>query len=170
MFKPLISDRLILRPINSGDAQNVLEHFSDDIAIYMFPTPSRSLEEASAFVEATLKNMHLNRELVYAITLRESNAFIGLAGLHGLESQTPELGVWTIKSQHGHHYGREAMQLVAQKAKSLGYTQVIYPVDIRNIASKKIPLYLNGTLTDEEKDVKTIDGRSLRIETYTIQL
>lgn len=107
---------------------------------------------------------------MYAITLKETAEFLGIAGLHNLNNDMPELGIWTKISSHGNHYGREAIGGLIEYAKEQGYTKLIYPVDKKNIASKKIPLFYGGELIISNNLVITPDGRTLDEEVYKITL
>ena len=57
-----------------------------------------------------------------------------------------------------------------QYAGSLGIKKLYYPVDRRNVPSKKIPLYYGGIPVESLKYVETPDGRVLEEEIYMIDL
>lgn len=90
--------------------------------------------------------------------------------MHNLDRDTPELGIWTKISSHGNHYGKEAIGGLIEFAKNQGYLKLIYPVDKRNISSKKIPIYYGGKLIENNKIETTPDGRTLDEEVYEIVL
>ena len=48
--------------------------------------------------------------------------------------------------------------------------KLYYPVDRRNISSKKIPLFYGGKLIVDYKEVKTLDDRILEEEVYEIEI
>ena len=60
--------------------------------------------------------MKKGQELVLAILNKKTKEFLGVAGLHHIDTPYPELGVWTKKSAHGHKYGREAMTALKEWA------------------------------------------------------
>ncbi len=72
------------------------------------------------------------------------------------------------KASHGNHYGREAIGGVIEYAKQLGYHTLLYPVDRRNEASKKIPLYYHGELCDPFTKAMHINNRVIEQEVYEI--
>lgn len=94
--------------------------------------------------------------------------FLGIVGLHDLNNDIPELGIWTKTNSHGNHYGREAIGGLIKYAQERGNTKLIYPVDKKNIASKKIPLFYGGKVMVSNKLVTTLDGRTLDEEIYEI--
>lgn len=166
----LQSQRLILRPVTLTDAPEVYRHFNADIIEYMYPAVNKNLQATREVIQGMIKKMDAQQKEVYAILKVESLEFIGLAGLHDLESDRPEIGIWTKKAAHGHHYGREAVQLLMGRAKQLGLKTLIYPVDYRNLASCKIPQSFGGVIVGERETVTTKDDRILFIDTYEINL
>ena len=102
--------------------------------------------------------------------LKSNDDFIGLVGLHNLKNEVPELGIWTKLESHGNHYGREAIGGLIDYAHVLKIKKLYYPVDRRNISSKKIPLFYGGKLIVDYKEVKTLDGRILEEEVYEIEI
>lgn len=162
--------RLHLVPITKKYAADIFNNFTREVTTYMFPCPPKEIKETERFVEICEKQRAAKTDCVFAITLKETSEFLGVAGLHDLNSESPELGIWTKTASHGNHYGREAIGGLIEYAKKLGYTKLIYPVDKRNIASKKIPLFYGGNLVESDRLVKTPDGRTLDEEVYEITL
>jgi len=134
----------------------------------MFPSPAKDISETRSVVASFVEKRKNNTDYVYAITLTANDEFIGMVGLHDLNNDIPELGIWTKLESHGNHYGREAIGGIIGLARDLGIKRLLYPVDRRNTASKKIPLFYNGKLV-ENKDVETPDGRILEEEIYEIE-
>ncbi len=164
------TNRLILIPVTQKYTSDIFENFTEDVTIYMFPCPAKEISETENIVESWVKQRINKTDYVYAITLKENSEFLGLVGLHNLNNNIPELGIWTKVHSHGNHYGREAIGGLIELAKKQGYTKLIYPVDKKNIASKKIPLFYGGKLIDSNKLVATPDGRTLDEEVYEIVL
>lgn len=162
------SERLRLIPINESHTDDIFENFNEEVTKYMYPAPIKSREEAAAVVDSFITKRKKGLEVVYAITLSESGEFIGVAGLHGIKEEVPELGIWTKTSSHGNHYGREAVGAVIEYAGVLGIEKLMYPVDKRNTPSRKIPIYYGGILIRENETEITPDGRELLLETYIL--
>lgn len=168
--KKLYSERLVLIPVTRDYIEDIFENFNDTVTRYMYPCPAKYISETSHVVDKFIENRENGLEVVYAITLLKSGEFIGLAGLHSITKEIPELGIWTKLSSHGNHYGREAVGAVIDFARQSGIKKVCYPVDVRNIASKKIPIYYGGVLVKENETEITPDGRELIVNTYEITL
>ena len=162
------TDRLCLAPVTQKYTSDIFENFTVEVTKYMYPSPAKQINETENIVEKWIQQRNHKTDYVYAITLKETSEFLGMAGLHNLNKDAPELGIWTKISSHGNHYGREAIGGLIGYAKKLGYKKLIYPVDKKNIASKKIPMFYNGKLILSNKLITTPDFRILNVEIYEI--
>ena len=162
--------RLILIPVCEEHIEFIFKHFNEKIIIYMFPSVPKDISETHKIVQKFIEERKNGTDYVYAITLKTNQDFIGLAGLHHLKNNVPELGIWIKTESHGHHYGREAIGGIIKHACSIGIEKLCYPVDRRNIPSKKIPLFFGGKLIVPCKKVKTPDNRILEEEIYEIEV
>lgn len=145
------TQRLLLRPVRVEDAGPIFESFTAEITRYMRPAPPRDLSESEAFVDRALAAHAKGTDLHWAIENRETEEFLGLCGLHGGNHRVGlELGIWVKKDAHGAHYGREAVEAVARWVSAyVACDYLIYPVDKRNAASRKIPERLGGEIIGE---------------------
>lgn len=164
------TSRLGLIPVSQDYTREIYDNFNEDIILYMAPSVSKDITETKKVVEMFIQQRKDHTDHVYAITLKSSGEFLGLIGLHNLKSDLPEIGIWTKLSSHGNHYGREAVGGILDHARRLGIQKVVYPVDRRNMASKKIPLYYGGKVINSLKIVVTKDGRTLEEEIYEIDI
>ncbi|WP_051542073.1 GNAT family N-acetyltransferase [Clostridium lundense] len=162
------TSNLILVPVSEVHIKEIFENFNEQIVTYMEPQVVKNIDEIYKIVKGFIEGRENNTDYVYAITLKSSGEFIGIVSLHNLKNESPELGIWIKISYHGNHYGREAIGGVIDYAQSLGVKKLCYPVDRRNISSKKIPLFYGGKLVTEYKKVETSDGRILEEEIYEI--
>ncbi|OON94526.1 MAG: hypothetical protein ATN31_03105 [Candidatus Epulonipiscioides saccharophilum] len=165
------TNRLKLVPINHKFEEDIFNNFTPEVTIYMTPTPAKNIQETRNIISKFLKDWENKTDYVFAITLKDTNEFIGLTGIHAIKSDRPTLGIWTKTSSHGNHYGREAIGGIIKLATILNLPKVFYPVDNRNIASEKIAIFYNGhKLLSDFKESITSDNRLLLLETYEIIL
>ena len=164
------TERLKLIPVSEKYVEEIYKHFNEKITKYMSVSPAKDIDETRNVVNMFLEQRKNKTDYVYAITLKSSNEFIGLVGLHNLKNEVPELGIWTKLESHGNHYGREAIGGLIDYARVLKIKKLYYPVDRRNISSKKIPLFYGGKLIVDYKEVKTLDDRILEEEVYEIEI
>lgn len=161
--------RLVLTPVTEEHIDPICAHFTKEVVTYMVPGPAKERGDMEAVVRRFMEQRRAGTDFVYAITLKGSSEFIGVASLHHVPAPVPELGIWTKMEAHGHHYGREAIGAMLRLAASMGIGRLCYPVDRRNVPSRKIPLYYGGRRTDAFRLVRTPDGRTLEEERYEIE-
>lgn len=162
-------ERLKLRAIDERDAPAIFQEFTAAVTRYMVPRPPETIAETLDFIRRSRQGMAAGWNLVLAILDGKTDEFLGVCGYHGEgQPRTPELGIWLKQAAHGHGYGREAMwTLVAWATDVMDFDDLIYPVDRANLASRKIPESLGGTIF-AEKQVETMSGGMLDEVVYQI--
>jgi len=152
------ADRVQLKAITHEYIEDIYQNFTPEITKYMMPAPPKEISETINFVESALSGFDSGDDLHFVICRRGSNEFLGICGLHERGRPTePEVGIWIKKAAHGNGYGFEA--IVALKAwmeSHIEFERLIYPVDRRNIASRRIPEGLGGRVIEERKVVSMV--------------
>ena len=162
----LETKRLLLVPVNESHIKDIFENFNEKTYLQEI----NYSEETTNVVKSFIKQREEGTDYVYAITLKENNEFIGLVGLHNLKTNNVSVGIWTKYEAHGNHYGREAIGSIIKYAKKLNYDKLLYDVDRRNKASRKIATYYGGKIIVDYKKVETLDGRILKEVVYEIKI
>jgi RimJ/RimL family protein N-acetyltransferase len=162
------TDRLRLVATSEEYAESILREFTSEITWYMGPKPPERIEETLTFISAARRKMEAGAEFQATVLLNQTGEFLGQCGLHHLERDTPELGIWIKKPAHGHAYGREAVTALAHWAfENLRVRYLIYPVDRENIPSRKIPESLGGRIEAEYRFMNQ-SGRELDLLVYHV--
>ncbi len=159
--------RLRLLPMCERFAQDIFVSFTAEVTKYMIPSPPVVIEDTMDFINGTIKARKEGKEVAWAITDKTHGEFLGCVGAHKLNTTCPELGIWIKKCAHGHGYGLEAVTAAADFARGhLGekLEHLVYPVDVRNPASIRIPERLGGIAVNryvqylsEEKDLDIVE-------------
>lgn len=161
------SERLILIPTSLKSAREIFQEFTGDITRYMSSEPYGGLEGAKESINKWREKMRNGEDLVLDIFVKKTKEFLGRAILIHIKTGKAELGIWIKKSAHGNHYGKEAVTALKEWAdKEIPYEYLYYPVDKRNIASRRIPESLGGIIKAEYK--KNISGKILDEVEYRI--
>lgn len=165
----IVDRELKLVPISDKYAKEMFCEFSDEVTHYMAPKPAENINETLDFISCSIEGMKAKQELVLAITSL-NDEFLGCVALYCRGSAySPELGVWVKKSAHGNGYGRKAVSSLFQWASNnINFKHAIYPVDRRNIASRKIPESLGGVVFKEVKMINE-SGKVLDEVVYQIK-
>ena len=166
----IATERLILRPVTSVFAERIFAEFTPEITRFMLPRSPQHLSETESFIADTTEKRRRGSDLVLAILASESEEFLGICGLHGRgNAREPELGIWVKKSAHGRGFGREAVGGVRDWAeRRLIVEAFIYPVDRKNLPSRKIAESLGGVVVSYES-IKTMSGGELDAVIYRIR-
>lgn len=142
--------RLLLVPVSSGIREEIFRSFTEEITQYMRPQPSGDIKDTDAFIRTSRENMRKGSELVLAITNKDTGEFLGCAGIHQIDTRTPELGIWLKKEAHGNGYGKEVMRAMKDWTdENIDYTYLRYPVVKVNIPSRKLAESIGGKVAKE---------------------
>ncbi len=164
----IITKRLRLKPIDMTYVNEVFDYFSAEVCTYMGPQPATTINETMTFIASSMENYQRHQEVVYVILKQETSEFLGCLGVHNLPTKTPELGIWLKLSAQGMGYGQESIIAVMDDVKQrhpIDY--FIYPVDRRNLPSRRIPEKLGGLIFGR-KDTINSAGKRLELLEYHI--
>lgn len=162
------TERLRLIPISSYYREEIFKEFTPEIAQFMTPASPDKIEETDEFIRSSEKELKDGVTFQVVILKKEDDEFLGCAGIKNVNTDTPEPGIWIKKSAHGNGYGREAVfGLKKWVDTNVDYRYLVYPVDKRNIASRKIPESLGGIIKKEYKETGA-GGQDLDLIDYHI--
>ncbi|HBD93501.1 MAG: hypothetical protein A2015_10645 [Spirochaetes bacterium GWF1_31_7] len=162
--------RLILQPANIKYAEDIFRNFNSEITTFMYPKPAEKIEETIQFIENSIQEMEKGENYQLIINKKETNEFIGCIGLHNLTDEIPELGIWIKKEAFGNKYGFEAIkELTNWAVRQKKWQKLKYPVDKRNISSRRIPERLNGVIVKDFKSINMAGSELDQVE-YEISL
>lgn len=144
------SERLSIRPFSQTDANDAFGCITPSLTRYMSFDPPPSAAVFETIWRGWLPKIDAGVDFAFTIRDRATNNFIGLVGLHRTGDVEPELGIWIREDQHGHGYGFEAVQAVAQwAAETFKSSAFIYPVAKENAPSRKLAEALGGVVVSE---------------------
>lgn len=162
------SERVLLVPIHAGFTTPMFETFNARITRYMHPKPSDTVEEMGRFVSDSVAGLAAGTNLQMVILSRPDEAFLGCIGLHELDRPDPEMGIWLTEAAQGRGLGREAASALIAWARAQGrFACIRYPVDRRNLASRKIPEGHGGVVVGAFKAISG-SGAELDLVEYRI--
>jgi RimJ/RimL family protein N-acetyltransferase len=169
LFNVIIeTERLLLKPISYDFTEEIYREFTPEVARYMTPKPAETIEETKQMIEESLEGLKIGTNLQMVILNKNTNEFIGLIGLHEINSLEPPVGIWTKRSSHNNGYGLEAMNgLIDWANRNIKFNYINYSVDKRNKASRRIPESNNGKIMREYKKIG-MGGNELYFMEYWI--
>lgn len=158
------TQRLNLNPFSAEDADETFNCITPTLTRYMAwdPQPRHEFDQTW---NGWLKNFKARSEIIFVIREAHSQIFVGLVGLHRMQTPHPELGIWIREDYHYHGYGKEAVSGVAKWAIDFVKPDYfIYPVAEENYPSRKIAESLGG------KVVSKSTGPKYEFVTYEIPI
>ncbi len=159
---------LLLQPITLDYKEEIFREFTPEITTYMFPKSPDKIEETIEFIETAMKENEKGSNFQVVVLNKATKEYLGNAGIHNINTKTPELGIWIKKSAHGNAYGKETMVAFKEWAdENLDYEYILYPVVDENYASKRIPEFLGGKIF-REYDEENMSGRKQHLLEYRI--
>lgn len=141
----ITGEKVYLKVVSMDYVETIFNEFNESIITYMYPEVAKHINETIEFINLSRKKAEDGKDYTYMILNKETHEFLGCGGVHHLDNDCPELGIWIKKSAHGHHYGRDAVTASFNYFKKY-YKKFLYPVDQRNQPSRKIALSLGGVL------------------------
>lgn len=142
IFPILSSSNLTLRQLTIDDQESIFTLRTDPaINKYLGRTPSKSVEDAIAFIHKINENVKNNNSLYWAITKTQTETFVGTICLYNfsIENKSCEIGYELLTQYQGQGIMREAIQAVIDYLfNTLQYTQIIACTHIENLHSSKL--------------------------------
>ncbi|AHG22450.1 acetyltransferase [Chania multitudinisentens RB-25] len=147
--------RLLIAPFIAADADDVYQAITPTLTRFMNFEPAESPEAFASVWEGWLPLIREGEEIIFIARLRDNKQFVGMGGVHGLQSQTPELGVWVKESLQNQGYGREIVHAITLWASERYHPQhFIYPVAEQNTPSRRIVEALGGVISGRRENIK----------------
>ncbi|MBW4635797.1 MAG: GNAT family N-acetyltransferase, partial [Iphinoe sp. HA4291-MV1] len=130
--------------------EDVFREFTSEITTFMYPKPADNISETEKVIKDMIQQRENKTDLVLVILKKDTFEFLGICEVGAIDTETPELGIWRKKSAHGKGFGREAIYALKDWVdKNLEYKYLSYPVEKRNIPSRKIASSLGGKVFRE---------------------
>jgi RimJ/RimL family protein N-acetyltransferase len=147
----------------------IFKEFQEPVTEFMYPKAASKIEETEAFIRTSMIQIHNGTDLIFVILNKANKEFLGCGGVHGLNYNDPELGIWLKLSAHGNKYGLEAMKGAKDWiGEYKEYRHLRYPVVDKNIRSRKIAEELGGVIV-KEYNKQMMSGRVYRVVEYWIK-
>ncbi|MDR5835821.1 GNAT family N-acetyltransferase [Caballeronia sp. LZ034LL] len=146
---------MLLQPFSLADADEAYQCITPSLTRYMAWEPPESPDEFAKVWEAWIHAYANETDLVFAVREKHDRRFLGIVGLHDLQTSVPELGIWIREDCHGNGFGQEAMTcLYVWASAKFDRSSFSYPVAEDNHASRRIAESLGGVVADRRQTPK----------------
>ena len=89
--------RLILKPIALNYIEVVFQEFTSEIARFVYSKPANQISETQDFINQAINKIENKTDLTLTILNKSNWEFLGLCGIHQINTANPELGIWLKK-------------------------------------------------------------------------
>lgn len=171
-FPVLTTERLVLRKLRDGDAEEVLYLRSHKDLMHFVPRPLlKDREDAKTFIHGNLELLFRQEAVNWAITTKEADKVIGILGLFNFKKEhlRCEVGYILHDGWHGKGIMNEALAAVVHYGFSvLQLHSVEALIDPANIASAKVAEKNNFTKEAHFKENVFYNGRFMDTCVYSL--
>ncbi|MFB6497190.1 GNAT family N-acetyltransferase [Bacillus haynesii] len=159
------TDRLILRKMRRDDAENLLEIFSDPIAMEYYPS-TKNEKQTLQWIDWTLENYEKHGTGLWVAEHKQTGEFLGQCGIVPQEvegSNEMEIGYLFKRSVWKNGYATEAASACKQYGfESFHLKKIVSLPDAQNLPSRKVAERIGMTLE------KTIHKWGKEIAVYSV--
>ncbi len=89
--------QLILKPIALNYLEVIFQEFTSEITRFVYSKPANHISETQDFINQAIKNIENKTDLTLTILNKTNWEFLGLCGIHQINTANPELGIWLKK-------------------------------------------------------------------------
>ncbi|MEF9994050.1 MAG: GNAT family N-acetyltransferase, partial [Acinetobacter sp.] len=109
MRSPLLqSSRLNLFKFHLDDIAEIYPCVTTTLTRYMVWSPAQNLEELAQIGQKWIIAESKNTDQHFVLRHKENHLFLGLIGVHRMDSPTPEFGLWIRENYHNQGFAKEA--------------------------------------------------------------
>lgn len=89
--------KLILEPITLKYFEVIFQEFTSEITRFTYSKPANHISETQDFINQAINKIENKTDLTLTILNKTNWEFLGLCGIHHLNTLKPELGIWVKK-------------------------------------------------------------------------
>ena len=166
----LETNRLILRPFNIDDAQDMFDNWASDSEVTKYLTWNHHTDiyQTKEILNIWIKQYEKIERINLAITLKETNELIGGIDVVGYLEGIPVIGYVISKKHWNNGYTTEACKKLIEYLFSIGHKKIRIDAVVENIASNKVIQKCDGKLFDTIEEFIKIKNDSVKINCYYV--
>ena len=167
----LYTDRLILRPWDINDAEDMFYGWANDpeVTKYMTWNPHQNIDETKWIINKWIEEYEDPKRLNFAIVLKENNKLIGGIDIPNYRNGIPVIGYDLSRKYWNNGYMTEACKCLINYLFSIGYNEVIIDAEVENIASNRVIEKCGGIYVNTEIRDVPLKGTKVKVNNYIIR-
>ena len=168
----LETNRLILRPFELSDAEQMFSNWASDpeVTKYLTWNYHESIETTKMILNMWLEEYNKPERINFGIVLKDKNELIGGIDVCGYIDSIPVIGYTLSRKYWNQGFMTEASLEVIKLLKSLGYHKIKIDAVVENIGSNKVIQKLGGELVNTKVEYFSSKQKEFTINEYIIQI
>ena len=168
----LETDRLILRPFEMSDADEMFNGWASDpeVTKYLTWDTHKSIDETRYVLDMWIKEYEDPKRLNFAIVLKNESKLIGGIDVVGYEEDIPVIGYNLSRKYWNRGYMTEACKCLIDYLFSVGYNKVRIDAMTENTGSNRVIKKCGGVFsgTEERPHKWNDDSNKVLVNRYVI--
>lgn len=166
----LETNRLILRPFNIDDAEDIFTMWAcdDEVTKYLTWNSHKTIEDTYRILNIWLDQYEKPERLNFALVLKEENTLIGGIDVVGYLDSIPVIGYVLSRKYWNNGYMTEACKCLLNYLFSLGYNQVRIDAVVDNVGSNKVIQKCGGKLINTVEEFIEAKNTYFKINQYIV--
>ena len=166
----LETERLILRPFQIEDAEDMFYGWTSDIEVakYVAWNPHESIEATKALLKQWLLEYEKPERLNFAIVKKEDNKLIGGIDVVSYHDGKPVIGYNLSRKYWNKGYMTEACKCLINYLNSQGYNEILIDALEGNAASNRVIQKCGGEFIKSEDAFLSLKNQNAVINRYVV--
>lgn len=166
----LETNRLILRPFNINDAEDIFTMWAsdDEVTKYLTWNSHKTIEDTYRILNIWLDQYEKPERLNFAVVLKEENTLIGGIDVVGYLDSIPVIGYVLSRKYWNNGYMTEACKCLLNYLFSLGYKQIRIDAAVDNVGSNKVIQKCGGKLINTVEEFIEAKNTYFKINQYIV--
>lgn len=166
----LETERLLLRPLRSGDEKDMFLWTGDrEVSKYVTWNAYSSLKETKDYLEDILDDYDDPKTIRFGIEYKSDHRLIGVIDVVTYLEDVPVIGYCLNRSYWNHGIMTEALKKVADFLFSIGYDTIRVDAVKENIGSNKVIMNCGGVLIDTVNRYLALKKENKTVNCYLIR-
>lgn len=166
----LETERLLLRPFEPDDAEDIFTGWASDpeVTKYLTWNTHKSIDDTKFVLDMWIKEYEMPERINCAIVLKSENKLIGGIDVNGYENGIPVIGYDLSRKYWNNGYMTEACKCMLRYLFSRGYEKIRIYAMVENIGSNRVIQKCGGILDSTGEDFLPLKNKTITKNLYYI--
>ncbi|MTG99283.1 GNAT family N-acetyltransferase [Myroides sp. BIT-d1] len=165
-------DHLKFVPISNDFLYDIYDNLTEEVSKYLSFDPVKNIEFTKEYIRSSRVEFERGAAMVLVVLDTKNNEFVGSCGIHDINDETVELGLWLKESKQGKGLGTIIVQAMLNIVKENIKTRtIIYSVEEANEYSSRLPIKFGFQYVyDFIVEPSVLKNRLRRMQQFRLQL